>query len=195
MKEIQENGKVLPFPSKIPQKPNSDYVIILVRRDQKEEIFESLATNGRQELKVVKMIKAFLLLQGFYFVSVEFIKLFPDQPKLLLMLGIGIIITVITAAGRDSLIEVGFLLILACLVQNMFGYTLGYYIAKLLRLKEKDCRTIALEVGMQNGGLASGLAMQMGKIATVGLAPAVFGPMMNITGSSLATWWRSKSPE
>jgi len=24
------------------------------------------------------------------------------------------------------------------------------------------------------------------------LAPAVFGPMMNITGSSLATWWRDK---
>jgi BASS family bile acid:Na+ symporter len=111
------------------------------------------------------------------------------------MLGIGIIITIITAAGRDSLMEVGFLLILACLVQNLFGYTLGYYIAKLLGLKEKDCRTIAIEVGMQNGGLASGLAMQMGKIATVGLAPAVFGPMMNITGSSLATWWRNKSPK
>lgn len=111
------------------------------------------------------------------------------------MLGIGIIITVITAAGRDSLLEVGFLLILACLVQNLFGYSLGYYIAKLIGLKEKDCRTIALEVGMQNGGLASGLAMQMGKIATVGLAPAVFGPMMNITGSSLAIWWRSKTPK
>ena len=51
-------------------------------------------------------------------------------------------------------------------------------------------RTIALEVGMQNGGLASGIALQMGKVATIGLAPAVFGPMMNITGSSLATWWR-----
>jgi BASS family bile acid:Na+ symporter len=109
------------------------------------------------------------------------------------MLGIGIIITVITAAGRDSLLEVGILLILACLLQNMFGYTLGYFAAKLLRLEEKDCRTIALEVGMQNGGLASGLAMQMGKVATVGLAPAVFGPMMNITGSSLATWWRGKT--
>ncbi|GGZ75666.1 sodium transporter [Algibacter mikhailovii] len=111
------------------------------------------------------------------------------------MLAIGIIITVITAAGRDSLLEVGLLLIIACLIQNMFGYSLGYFIAKLLRLKEKDCRTIALEVGMQNGGLASGLAIQMGKIATVGLAPAIFGPMMNITGSSLATWWRSKSTE
>ncbi|MGB5822000.1 MAG: bile acid:sodium symporter family protein [Saonia sp.] len=111
------------------------------------------------------------------------------------MLGIAIIIIIITAAGRDSLIEVGLLLILACLLQNMFGYTLGYFVAKLLRLKEKDCRTIALEVGMQNGGLASGLALQMGEVATVGLAPAIFGPMMNITGSSLAIWWRGKTPK
>ena len=109
------------------------------------------------------------------------------------MLGIGIIITIITAAGRDSLLDVGLLLILACLLHNLTGYGLGYLICRyLLRMPEPDCRTIALEVGMQNGGLASGLAMQMGKIATVGLAPAVFGPMMNITGSSLATWWRSR---
>jgi BASS family bile acid:Na+ symporter len=59
-------------------------------------------------------------------------------------------------------------------------------------MSEKDCRTVAFEVGMQNGGLASGLALQMGKIATVGLAPAIFGPLMNITGSSLATYWRGK---
>jgi BASS family bile acid:Na+ symporter len=60
-------------------------------------------------------------------------------------------------------------------------------------MDEKSCRTIALEVGMQNGGLASGIALQMGRVATIGLAPAVFGPMMNITGSSLATWWRRKT--
>jgi len=110
------------------------------------------------------------------------------------MLGIGIIITIITAAGRDSLLEVGLLLILACFIHNMTGYGLGYTIARfVLRMNEQDCRTIALEVGMQNGGLASGLALQMGKVATVGLAPAIFGPMMNITGSSLATWWRNKT--
>ncbi len=109
------------------------------------------------------------------------------------MLGIGIIITIITAAGRDSLLKVGLLLILACFMHNMFGYGLGYSVARfVLRMNEQDCRTIALEVGMQNGGLASGLALQMGKVATVGLAPAIFGPMMNITGSSLATWWRNK---
>jgi BASS family bile acid:Na+ symporter len=64
----------------------------------------------------------------------------------------------------------------------------------LLGFKEKECRTIALEVGMQNSGLASGLALLMGGINTIGLAPAVFGPVMNISGSSLATWWHAKAP-
>ena len=35
----------------------------------------------------------------------------------------------------------------------------------------------------------------MGKIATVGLAPAIFGPLMNITGSILANYWRGKPTE
>lgn len=108
------------------------------------------------------------------------------------MFGIAIIISIITANGRDSLLEVGLLLIIACFIHNIFGYSLGYGVSKLLRLKEQDCRTIALEVGMQNGGLASGLAVEMGKVATVGLAPAIFGPLMNVTGSSLAMWWRGR---
>jgi BASS family bile acid:Na+ symporter len=111
------------------------------------------------------------------------------------MAGIGVIIVVITAAGRDSLMDIGLLLILACLLHNTVGYTLGYWICRLFKMEERDCRTIALEVGMQNGGLASGIALQMGKIATIGLAPAVFGPMMNITGSGLATWWRGRQPK
>ncbi|MDP5169926.1 MAG: bile acid:sodium symporter family protein [Bacteroidia bacterium] len=109
------------------------------------------------------------------------------------MIGIGLIITVITASGRDSLLEVGWLLLLACLIHNASGYALGYGACKVLRMDEKDCRTIALEVGMQNSGLASGLALEMGKLATVGLAPAVFGPLMNVSGSSLAMFWRGKS--
>ena len=79
-----------------------------------------------------------------------------------------------------------------CIRDSCTGYLLGYWICRLAGMDERSCRTIGLEVGMQNGGLASGIAMQMGKVATIGLAPAVFGPMMNITGSSLATWWRGK---
>jgi len=108
------------------------------------------------------------------------------------MVGIAVIVTIITASGRDSLLEVGGLLIITSLLHNLSGYTLGYSLSWLVGMPEKDRRTIAFEVGMQNGGLASGLALQMGKIATVGLAPAIFGPLMNITGSVLANWWRGK---
>ncbi|NNE78341.1 MAG: bile acid:sodium symporter family protein [Pricia sp.] len=114
---------------------------------------------------------------------------------LISMLAIGIIITIITAAGRDSLLEIGGLLMFLVLIHNVFGYLLGYWYARLLKLTEQDARTIALEVGMQNGGLASGIANSLGKIATMGLAPAVFGPLMNITGSILASYWHKRTPK
>ncbi len=111
------------------------------------------------------------------------------------MLGIGLIIVVITSAGRDSLLVVGPLLILACFMHNAAGYTLGYWASRALRMPERDCRTVALEVGLQNAGLGSGLALAMGKLSTVGLAPAIFSPIMNSTGSTLALWWRARSKE
>lgn len=111
------------------------------------------------------------------------------------MLGIAVIIVIITAAGRDSLLDIGGVLILLVLIHNTCGYTLGYWAARVFGMSERDCRTVAIEVGMQNGGLASGLAKEMGKIATVGLAPAVFGPLMNVTGSILASYWHKRPPK
>jgi BASS family bile acid:Na+ symporter len=120
------------------------------------------------------------------------LKWLDDAMPLVSMAGIGFIITIITAAGQQSLLSIGFMLILFVLAHNLLGYTLGYWGGRLFRMSERDCRTLAIEVGMQNGGLASGLAKEMGKIATVGLAAAVFGPMMNITGSILASYWAKK---
>lgn len=110
------------------------------------------------------------------------------------MFGIAFIITIITAAGRESLLTIGPALIGVVAIHNLFGYFLGYWSARLFKMPERDCRTIAIEVGMQNAGLASGIAKEMGKIATIGLAPAVFGPLMNITGSTLASWWHNRLP-
>jgi BASS family bile acid:Na+ symporter len=108
------------------------------------------------------------------------------------MVGIAVIVTVITAAGRDSLLKVGALLLILTVVHNILGYVFGYSAAMVFGMPEQDRRTIAFEVGMPNGGLASGLALTMGNIATIGLAPAIYGPLMNVTGSTLASWWRSK---
>ncbi|WP_367867671.1 bile acid:sodium symporter family protein [Pedobacter sp. WC2423] len=111
---------------------------------------------------------------------------------LISMSGIAFIIMIITAAGHNSLLDIGFKLILLVLIHNLIGYILGYWSGRLFKMKERDCRTMAIEVGMQNGGLASAIAKEMGKMATVGLAPAVFGPLMNITGSLLASYWHRK---
>lgn len=109
------------------------------------------------------------------------------------MVGIAFIIAVITAAGQDSLLSIGLLLIVAAIIHNALGYLFGYWGCRMFGMDEKSCRTIAFEVGMQNGGMASGLAQEMGRLATVGLAPAIFGPWMNISGSTLANYWRRKT--
>jgi len=112
---------------------------------------------------------------------------------LISMAGIGFVIVTVTAAGHESLATVGGLLLVAVLLHNLGGFVIGYFSSKLLfKLPEQDCRTVAIEVGLQNGGLASALAVQMGKIATVGLASALFGPLMNITGSLLASFWATR---
>jgi bile acid:Na+ symporter, BASS family len=114
---------------------------------------------------------------------------------LLSMAGIACILAIMVAAGRDNLLKVGALLLAATFLHNTAGFFLGYWSSRLLNFRESDCRTIALEVGMQNAGLATGLALTMGKIATAGLAPAIFGPVMNVNGSFLASWWHNHLPK
>lgn len=111
------------------------------------------------------------------------------------MVGIVIIIGVITAAGRDNLVTLGFAFIAWVALQNILGLILGYGVAKLVKMDEPSARAIAFEVGMQNSGLASGIAVEMAKTATMGLAPAIFGPVMNINGSILASFWRKSAKE
>ena len=108
------------------------------------------------------------------------------------MSGVLMMLIVIVSSGRDSLLSIGPLLFVASIIHHSTGYLLGYWSGRLLGLDEPTCRTISLEVGMQNGGLASGIAIQMGKIATVGLASAISVPWMTISGSLLANWWRNK---
>ncbi len=108
------------------------------------------------------------------------------------MFGIFMVILLIVASGRDALLSIGPLLFMASMLHHSLGYFCGYWSGKLLKLDEATCRTISLEVGMQNAGLASGIALQMGKVATVGLASAIAAPWMTISGSLLANWWRAK---
>lgn len=119
-------------------------------------------------------------------------RLFPrldGMMPLLSMAGIVYFTTVTTAAGRNNLLQVGGLLFLAAALHNAAGYFFGYWLSRGAGLDKSSARSVAFEVGLQNGGMASGLAGAMGKLATVGLAAAIFSPWMNITGSILANYW------
>ena len=123
-------------------------------------------------------------------------RLWPKLEKVMpvvAMFGIVYFTAVTTAAGRDNLVQIGGLLILAAILHNGFGYVFGYGLARLARLDTASARTVAFEVGLQNGGMASGIAGALGKLGTMGLASAVFSPWMNISGSVLANWWRLRT--
>jgi BASS family bile acid:Na+ symporter len=107
--------------------------------------------------------------------------------------GILYVTAMTTASGRDNLLKVGALLFVASMLHNLAGYFFGYFLSRGAGLDKNSARSIAFEVGLQNGGMASGLASAMGKLGTVGLAAAIFIPWMNISGSVLANYW-SKRP-
>jgi bile acid:Na+ symporter, BASS family len=109
------------------------------------------------------------------------------------IVGILYVTAMTTAAGNENLRKVGWLLLLACALHNTAGFFFGYWLSRAAGLDKNSARSVAFEVGLQNGGMASGLATAMGKLATVGLAAACFIPWMNISGSVLANWW-SKRP-
>lgn len=127
------------------------------------------------------------------------------------MSGICAILSIIIAQTHDVLMEAGILLVVAAVIHNAAGYGLGYWGAKAggmafgrigyrlgLRpspeslIDESNCRTIAFEVGMQNGGMATGLAMNVLHSHAAALPPNIFGTWMNISGSILANWWKRK---
>lgn len=114
--------------------------------------------------------------------------------SLIAMAGICFIIGIIIAGSRGNLLSVGGALVAAAVIHNTIGYVLGYFGAGLAGLDESSRRTVAIEVGLQNGGMATGLAVHTLKDPLVALAPAIFGPWMNVSGSILASWWSTRPP-
>ena len=148
-----------------------------------------------QSLEVLSFLLAAILVGVLYHQAANYFPKLDTIMPYISMFGIIYFTTVTTAAGRDNLMKVGILLFISSVIHNASGYFFGYWLSRLFGLDKNSSRTIAFEVGLQNGGMASGLAGGMGKLGTVGLPAAVFSPWMNISGSILANYWRKKSVE
>ncbi len=102
------------------------------------------------------------------------------------------IIAIIVGLNRDKLSDIGMLIIGAVILHNSTGLILGYTITRLFKFDKQTCRTIAIEVGMQNSGLAVALAIKFFSAAAA-IPGAVFSIWHNLSGSILAGIWRSSN--
>lgn len=102
--------------------------------------------------------------------------------------GIMLVVATIVALNRESIKTVGATVLLAVALHNILGLGLGYAIARKLGFDESRCRTISIEVGMQNSGLAAALShAHFGYLAA--LPAALFSVWHNISGGALAWFW------
>ena len=90
------------------------------------------------------------------------------------------------------------LIIVAAIVHNGVGYLSGYWLTRLLGrvlpLGERDARTVAIEVGLQNGGMAGALAIGTLHSTVAALPANIFSIWMNFSGSLLAGPWSKRRP-
>lgn len=108
----------------------------------------------------------------------------------LAMLAICMIIAITIAMSRNDILAVGLALFGAVVCHNTAGFLLGYWGARAAGLGKTDARTVAIEVGIQNGGMATGIAFNVLKSPQAALGSAVLGPWSAISGTGLASWWR-----
>lgn len=100
----------------------------------------------------------------------------------------------IVAASADVIATHFGGLAMAATLLHVVGFLVGYILTKALGYSESIARTVSIEVGMQNGGMASTLARKHFPTLPLAAAATVFsGVIQNIIGGMMAAWWRSRS--
>lgn len=97
----------------------------------------------------------------------------------------------VVSVSSQRIMETGLLIMLVVMCHNLLGYGIGFLLAKLLHMNMDKAKAISIEVGMQNSGLATSLAMlHFG--ATAAIPGAIFSVWHNISGSLAANYLASR---
>lgn len=107
------------------------------------------------------------------------------------VLAITFVVVAVVSGSAAAIFTAGWLILLAVILHNGLGLGLGYGAAKLFRQPIPARRTMAIEVGMQNSGLAAGLARDY-FTPEAALPAAVFSVWHNVSGAVMAAYWRSR---
>ena len=117
---------------------------------------------------------------------------FNEVFPLLSVIAIIFIIAIIVSLNAANFQHIGVTVVIAVMLHNIAGLFLGYFTSRLLGYSPTECRTLAIEVGMQNSGLAVALAMKYFSAAAA-LPGALFSIWHNFSGSILAGFWSKRA--
>lgn len=104
---------------------------------------------------------------------------------------ITVVVIAVVSGSAGIIFSAGLLVLAAVILHNGLGYALGYGAARLFKLPVAARRTTAIEVGMQNSGLAAGLARTY-LTPEAALPAAIFSVWHNVSGAALAAYWRRR---
>jgi len=91
------------------------------------------------------------------------------------------------AVSSQRILEAGSMIMSVVICHNLLGYGMGYFVAKARRMDLAKVKAISIEVGMQNSGLATSLALlHFGAAAAI--PGALFSVWHNISGSLMANF-------
>ncbi len=109
-------------------------------------------------------------------------------------LAIVAIVGAVVSANSAKLMTCGLTVLCVVILHNVLGYGLGYGAGKLMRMPATKCRTVAIEVGMQNSGLATTLAtVHFAQYPLATIPGAVFSVWHNVSGAMLANIFRRQT--
>lgn len=109
---------------------------------------------------------------------------------MLSVLVIVLVVGSIVAGAKTAIASAGPLLFVAVFGMHAMGFSLGYLISLLLGGHAATCRTVSVEVGMQNSGLGATLAKQhFAQLAMAPVPAAISAVFHSLIGSFLAWWW------
>ena len=97
----------------------------------------------------------------------------------------------VVSVSSQRIMETGLLIMLVVMCHNLLGYGIGFLLAKACHMDIAKAKAISIEVGMQNSGLATSLAMlHFGPAAAI--PGAIFSVWHNISGSLAANYLSNK---
>ena len=100
---------------------------------------------------------------------------------------IALVVGIIVSHNAERLLTAGLLVVAVVMIHNLMGLSIGFVVGRLLRLQKPKCVALSIEVGMQNSGLASSLAvMHFAAYPLATIPGAVFSVWHNISGTIVA---------